>query len=540
MLSALVGSQPDTLFYTATGEKIDVEDFPKEKAQFDAVFNTIITEECNQRLVVGFEIRSTSLFHPLKKSVWPLLTQQGIFMKKHPGPLLVMDLVTLGFLHKAHPTFASPTCLREEIMTNLQENLAKRTTDELTAFNIPDDGKIADIFVTPGQANGTYQNAPIHSNVVYLQAERTNVDLLRTCLEQCFHTDSFVFIPNYLKRENSELYGNFLCRQNDFLENNRNIAIVALSTKAMDFDDQPSQESLDDDPNAASNAIWNVVRTIPGISRIDSCRRTFDLGKWNLTTTQEHYPSVCAWIDEHLATLFNSLPDDIQATSQFAEFPVPRRLTKTNRSNSNRMPQGSVSAYNQALASRFTASSKVTTVQRSAWRPQRPVNDISYAFDDSEFPPMAKKQDTDTKSTASLSNFGSSLNEQSLKDAIAAEPEKLRDESSQREAAMDTRIQSIEASLSKLTSAIVGQIFTQLSGTDSPFVTKTQLDEKLDRQFAMIEKLSKQLEKITSAVATPATGIINSPPCKQARSHSPELPIGSPDHTMVESTTRLE
>jgi hypothetical protein len=125
---------------------------------------------------------------------------------------------------------------------------------------------------------------------------------------------------------------------------------------------------------------------------------------------------------------------------------------------------------------------------------------------------MAKKQDTDTKSTASLSNFGSSLNEQSLKDAIAAETDKLRDESTQREAAMDTRIKSIEDSLAKLTSAIVGQIFKHMSGPDSPFVTKTQLDEKLDRQFAMIEQLSKQLEKITSAVATPATGIINSPP----------------------------
>jgi hypothetical protein len=57
LLLALVGSQPDILFYNASGEKIDVKDFLKEQAQFDAIFNTIITKERNQQLVVGFEIR---------------------------------------------------------------------------------------------------------------------------------------------------------------------------------------------------------------------------------------------------------------------------------------------------------------------------------------------------------------------------------------------------------------------------------------------------------------------------------------------------
>jgi ATP-dependent 26S proteasome regulatory subunit len=152
---------------------------------------------------------------------------------------------------------------------------------------------------------------------------------------------------------------------------------------------------------------------------------------------------------------------------------------------------------------------------------------------------MAAKQDTDTKSTASLSHF-SSLNEQSLKDAIAAETVKLRDESTVREAAMDTRIKSIEDSLSKLTSSIVSQIFKHMSGSDTPFVTKTQLDEKLDRQFAMIEQLSQQIEKISNAVALPATGIINSPPRKQARSHSPDIPLGSPDHAMTDPARNIE
>jgi hypothetical protein len=79
----------------------------------------------------------------------------------------------------------------------------------------------------------------ISSNVIYLQAERSEVNLLRTCIEQCFTDDLLTFVPTSLKRENPDLYGTFLCHQNNFLENNRNIAFVGLSTEAMDYDEIP-------------------------------------------------------------------------------------------------------------------------------------------------------------------------------------------------------------------------------------------------------------------------------------------------------------
>jgi hypothetical protein len=236
LLATLVATTPGILFYTADNEKIDVEVFPKEKAQFDQVFGTIVTEQRNQRLVVGFEIRSVATFHSIKKSVWSLLTTHGIYMKKHTGPLKKMDLITLGHLHLAHPTFVSPTCLREELMTAIYDEVSKLTPEKLTALQIPNDGAFPDLFVSPGKINGNYQSEAITSNVIYLQAERSDASLLRTLLENCYVNQLLVFVPISLKRENPELFGTFLCHQNDFLENNRNVAIFGLSSEAMDFD----------------------------------------------------------------------------------------------------------------------------------------------------------------------------------------------------------------------------------------------------------------------------------------------------------------
>jgi hypothetical protein len=117
-----------------------------------------------------------------------------------------------------------------------------------------------------------------------------------------------------------------------------------------------------------------------------------------------------------------------------------------------------------------------------------------------------KKHHSETKSTASTS-YVSSISEQALKSAIAAESDKMKAENNQRETAIDNRIQAIETSLQTLAQTLVQEIFLKLSGADSPFVTASQLDSKLD-------KLSKQIEQLAHAASNPS---IKSPPRKQHR-----------------------
>jgi hypothetical protein len=257
-------------------------------------------------------------------------------------------------------------------------------------------------------------------------------------------------VPSTLKYKNPDLFGTFLCHQNNFLENYCNIAIVGLSTKAMDYELNPAYSYKKEQENESPSALWNILRTLLGVQRINLYCRTYDLGKWNLTTTKEHYPTVTAWIDAHLPTLFSFLPATIQPQSLITKFSIPSCLTCTSCSSTRTIAHWTVSEYNHF---------KVAFVQRSAWQPHQPVIDISYTFNDQEFPPMATKEDTDTKSTASLSHFSNSLSEQALKDTINSETDKLRVECTQCDADMDTNIKSLEDKLTSLTTAIVGDIF---------------------------------------------------------------------------------
>jgi hypothetical protein len=232
LLSSLTDNFPNILFYTANSDKIDIGDFPKEKEDFDHVFQTTATARRNQKIVAGFEIRATQHFHAIKTSVWSFLQQHHVFMKKHNGPLSKMDIVTVGWAHKLHPTFTSHDNLRQQIFHACHPNL-----DSLPEYDDkhPDDKGMPDIFLSSGRLNGNCNGGTIHSNVLLIQAECSQVKTVRLLLETTFcESDLFEYIPVSLKYDNPELFGKMLSLQNEFLDNHRNVAIAGLNIQAMD------------------------------------------------------------------------------------------------------------------------------------------------------------------------------------------------------------------------------------------------------------------------------------------------------------------
>jgi hypothetical protein len=507
LLTKLVGQNAGILFYAADGNKIDVEDFPKEKERFDFLFGTTVTKERNQRIVVGFEIRSELPFRKIKTSVWNFLQANAIFLKKHPGPLNKMDIISLGWIHKVHPTYTSQSILQHELSDTLSEKLYNLDASDQENFALNADSAVPDIFFSPGRVVGTYAGGRIESNVMFLQTQRSDAKLVRVLIELAFsETDEMTFIPIALKHSDPILFGKYLGLQNEYLENHRNTSIVGLSTDAMD-DDQ-----LWSDDQTTATTLWNKLSSIPGVLRIDSCRRTPDLGKWNVSTTKEHYLAVTKWLDDNLPPLFDQLSQMSKSTCEFPEFPIPKRLSRSTTSPQLRASDKK-SDYTKLLEARISTTPKVTVVQRTAWRPFQPVVDVSYAFNDQEFPPMKTQESIETKSTASTSHV-SSLSEQAIRDAINIETTKLRIASEEHAKGIDLRIVMIEKTLNDLTANIVGQIYAKLSGPESPFVTVIHLDAKLDR-------LSQQIAQLCLASGPPSrTG--GSPHRKQARILGPD------------------
>jgi hypothetical protein len=512
LLATLVSHCPGMTFYAADDDKIDIEEFPKAKKDFDKVFNTTVTEERNQRIVVGFEIRSALTFRKIKTSVWNFLLLHHIFVKKHPGPLKIMDLVSLGWIHKAHPSYTSHTNVRSEILTAIGNKLLSPSADETSILSDHLDTPVPDMFFSAGRVNGTYEAAAINSNVLFIQVERSYAKHLRLLLEITFvETDHMNYIPISLKRDEPALFGKYLCLQNEYLENHRNISIAGISPEAMDYSQIYSNGQYDEDDNEAEpTTLWNHLLTSPGVIRIDSCSRTPDLGKWNFSTTKTDYIRLTEWLDEHLESVFHNLPASIKSTCTFTDFPVPRRLSR-NPIQPSRSQAHHTSSYTQLLAKRVAPTTPATVV-RSAWRPFQPVVDVSYAFDEQSFPPM-KPNENETKSTATTSHL-SSLSENAIQNAINNETTKLKAVSKLRETAIDIRIQNLEATLHNLTTNIVSQIYAKMSGPDSPFVTISHLDSKLER-------LSQQIEKLYIATS-PTSRNVGSPTRKQARITGPE------------------
>jgi hypothetical protein len=78
------------------------------------------------------------------------------------------------------------------------------------------------------------------------------------------------YIPSALKRDDPTLFGHYLCLQNEFLENHRNISIAGISPEAMDYSQiYNSQADETDEPET----LWNYLNTKNGVIHIDSCRR---------------------------------------------------------------------------------------------------------------------------------------------------------------------------------------------------------------------------------------------------------------------------
>jgi hypothetical protein len=126
-----------------------------------------------------------------------------------------------------------------------------------------------------------------------------------------------MFIPLKAKYHSPGKFGQYVARHNSFLHDHRNIAIMGVVPEAMDT-------------HLAGEKLWDLISSHPGVHRCDPCRRTPDLGKWNISCENDFHPSFIEWLDTNLVKFWSNLPAS-RISPFLATFPFPRGCQKAAR-----------------------------------------------------------------------------------------------------------------------------------------------------------------------------------------------------------------
>jgi hypothetical protein len=476
----------DTEFRDVNGTVVDLDTFPQDKATFDTMFNTTVSDQRQRHILLVLEIRSTKTFHILKQLVWPLLTAHKVFMTQHTLGLHQVDVRSLGWLSRTNPKTHNKERVKDDIYHHLASAIDKISDKRKKAlFDIFPDSTHEDKFDVPDfqlvhrriVGNGSDK---FETEAFEVQVERKHSKVLKQVMESVFAEtsgDETLFIPYSLKHEISgDEYCTLIQQQNSYLENHRNITIVGIGNQRMHEPVRYENNLLDFD---------QLLRSKPGVYRVDSTKRTPDLGKWNISTDKQNYPALTTWIDNNLTAFFSQVP--AQATELMDEFPDPLRLSLTSKTTST----SASSSYAKKLQSSCISAqpSNSPSPRRPAWN--RPPIAIKYHNNTStNFPPLPSKKNSDeTRSTTSLTH-SPSIDELIAK-AIAeakyewqAETKKFHDELLQEN--LDLKLSLTQM----IDDSIATQVKTIMNATISEFAT----NEHLRQYFVTREELQDLMQ----------------------------------------------
>jgi hypothetical protein len=202
-----------------------------------------------------------------------------------------------------------------------------------------------------------------------------------------------MFIPLLAKHQDPDQFSQYVAQHTDFLNNHRNIAVVGLAPDTMDIDTRPGEN------------IWESIKTLPGFFRCDPWRHTPDLSKWNIFCAQVCHTDICAWLDNNMLRLWESLPNKTSIPT-ISAFSFPERLSKGSKVSSNQSVTlgltnaSPVEDYLRQLELNLRSRHLPVTTIRNVWKHSAlPVEDITYTFNLTEFPQLP---DTDKPANRSL------------------------------------------------------------------------------------------------------------------------------------------
>jgi hypothetical protein len=125
------------------------------------------------------------------------------------------------------------------------------------------------------------------------------------------------------------------------------------------------------------NTLEDAILAVEGITHVHGCKRTTDLGKWNISTNVTDWEHVRCWIDPNLNKLFRRIPVSTQNKYQdFPDFVHPTRL----HSSCHAIPLGSTEANDAYVQSIQTTILGFDTVKLHCWKTGNSEKLENYGF----------------------------------------------------------------------------------------------------------------------------------------------------------------
>jgi hypothetical protein len=375
-----------------------MEEYPADKNTFDKAFGTVVPKGRNPQVVVGLTINSALLFGSIKSALLPLLRLQHVYMRPHLSTSWKsLDAIPIAHLHEIHPTFANLTQVKANLIAMLEKAIAQAHNDDefhkLIGDNEPD---IPQTMLYKGRVQGKLGDKDINSDVIEVYVARENAQLVKFLFKTSSNLSArnLEIVPRDFKFNHPTIYGQILNKQNAYLSKHRNITIVAIPIHAM-------HHVITDQNGKTWKTLEDAILAVDGVTHVHACKRTHDLGKWNLSTNEDSWDIVKIWRDGHLNKLYRHIPVATRYRYQdYPDFEKPERLHATctaNRSSAN----ANQDKYATQLQKSILGTDIVTTPTRALAPAWKSTSRLVYTLDDMQgFPTLGKS--TDDRSTGSL------------------------------------------------------------------------------------------------------------------------------------------
>ena len=240
---------------------------------------------------IAHHIVSPATLHEIKELITPTLTKYNGFIRINKWDIDKLDIVNIGWLHKAHPKVHNRDFIHDCIQYACTISNVDYVPIEIFTKNI----------------SAPHENNRIYSNVIQFACKKMDRTAAMTMLKTCFSDDNNflpgTFIPNDLAHKTSmDIYKTYIHKQNEYTKQHRAITLFNISITDLynDIDDK------------TDNTLFDELKKCPFINWISPAPSNDTNGKIMFSTNETNYPNAIDWIDNHFIPLHTKIsdPDD--------------------------------------------------------------------------------------------------------------------------------------------------------------------------------------------------------------------------------------